>query len=443
MSKRWMLLMGLLCLNIGITISVEGQNVNGFLKRSGTKIIKADGSTFISRGVGPGGWMLQEGYMFNTKVGTQHEIRAMLEDLTDKATTDAFYESWLENFFTRKDVEIVSNWGFNTIRVPLHYNLFTLPIEQEPVKGINTWLEKGFVMTDSLVKWCEDNDIYLVLDLHAAPGGQGKNADISDYDPTKPSLWESEYNRSKTVTIWRKLAERYKDNVYVGGYDLLNETNWDVDGNTGNENGCNCSNNTPLRELYERIIDTIRVVDKNHLVFIEGNCWANNWNGLSSLIQYEPNIAFSWHKYWTTNSDNTIAGILNFSKDNNVPTWLGETGENSNTWFTDMVKQMERLGIGWSTWAYKQMDIDDQYTIKSDKWRFISNYDPKTGANRPSKANAKLAMDEILNNIKTENCEVNEDVVYAYLGLPFNAPRKAFKSHSLPGTIFATDYDMG
>ena len=68
--------------------------------------------------------------------------------------------------------------------------------------------------------------MYVILDLHAAPGGQGKNADISDYDDTKPSLWESDENKRKTVALWTKIAERYKDNEWIGGYDLINETNW-------------------------------------------------------------------------------------------------------------------------------------------------------------------------------------------------------------------------
>lgn len=419
------------------------QNVNGFLKTNGTKIVDANSNEFIIHGIGPGGWMLQEGYMFGTQVGTQYEIRAMLEDLTDKATTDAFYDSWLANFFTRKDVELISQWGFNSIRVPLHYNLFTLPIEDEPVKGKNTWLDKGFTMVDDLVSWCEDNDIYLILDLHAAPGGQGKNADISDYDPSKPSLWESEANKDKTVALWRKLAERYKDKVYVGGYDLLNETNWGFAGDTGNENGCGCQDNTPLLNLYTRIIDTIRVVDSNHLLFIEGNCWANNFNGLHSLATYDSNIAFSFHKYWNYNTDDAINDLLQMRQDLNIPLFLGETGENSNTWMTDMVKQMERLGIGWSTWAYKQMDIDDPFTIFSDKWSYISNYNPHTGENRPTEANARAGMNEMLNNILTDNCQFNPGLIHALFSSPFGVGKKAFKEHNLPGVIFATDYDIG
>lgn len=423
--------------------SASAQNVNGYLRANGTQITNDAGGEFIIRGMGPGGWMLQEGYMFGTPVGTQHEIRAMLEDLTDKYTTDSFYDTWLENFFTRHDVELVAEWGFNSIRVPLHYNLFTLPIEEEPVLGENTWLDKGFNMVDDLLTWCEDNDIYLILDLHGAPGGQGKNADISDYDPSKPSLWESEHNRSKTVAIWQKLATRYADKVYIGGYDLLNETNWGFEGDGNSDNGCDCNSNTPLLELYTQIIDVIRAVDNNHIIFIEGNCWANNYNGLLSLATYDSNMAFSFHKYWNSNTDATIQGLLDMRAQTNVPLYLGETGENSNTWLTDMVKQMERLGIGWSTWAYKQMDIDDPFTILSDKWQVITDYNPSTGANRPSEAFAKAAMADMLDKIRTENCQFNPGVVHALTGSPFNEAQKAIKTHDLPGMIYATDYDMG
>jgi aryl-phospho-beta-D-glucosidase BglC (GH1 family) len=52
-------------------------------------------------------------------------------------------------------------------------------------------------MTDDLLKWCADNKMYLILDLHAAPGGQGNDANISDNDKSKPSLWESEENQKK------------------------------------------------------------------------------------------------------------------------------------------------------------------------------------------------------------------------------------------------------
>jgi len=168
----------------------------------------------------------------------------------------------------------------------MHYNLYTLPIEDEPISGQNTWLNKGFEMTDSLLSWCEQNEMYLILDLHAAPGGQGYDQAISDYDPSKPSLWESSANRSKAASLWKKLAERYKDEQWIGGYDLLNEPNWNLPGGQ------------LLRAFYDMVTDSIRSVDTNHIIYIEGNWFANTFTGLTP--PWDSNLVYSPHKYWVT-----------------------------------------------------------------------------------------------------------------------------------------------
>ena len=208
----------LLAVSIMLITNLFGQ---GFLKTEGKKIVDDENNEVILRGMGLGGWMLMEGYMMQSSdvADTQHEFRNRLVDLMGEEKTDQFFDAWLANHATRADVDSLAKWGFNSIRLPMHYNLFTLPIEDEPVSGQNTWLDKGFVMVDSLLQWCESNNMYLILDLHAAPGGQGYNAAICDYDPTKPSLWESQENKDKTVALWGKLAERYKDEPWIGGYD--------------------------------------------------------------------------------------------------------------------------------------------------------------------------------------------------------------------------------
>ena len=190
----------------------------GFLKRDGKNIVNGDGQNIVLRAMGLGGWMLQEGYMMQTGdfAGPQHKIRAKIIEVVGESNTDQFYDAWLANHCRKIDIDSLAAWGFNSIRVPLHYNLFTLPIEQEPVQGQHTWLDQGFEMVDNLLSWCAENEMYLILDLHGAPGGQGKDAAISDYDETKPSLWESYLNRSKTVALWRKLAQRYADEPWIG-----------------------------------------------------------------------------------------------------------------------------------------------------------------------------------------------------------------------------------
>ena len=173
------------------------------LKTQGKKIVNQNGTEVILKGMGLGGWMLQEGYMMQSSdvADTQHEFRNKLIALMGESKTNEFYNAWLENHVTKKDIDSLAKWGFNSVRLPMHYNLFTLPIEDEPVVGENTWLTKGFTMVDNLLDWCELNNMYLILDLHAAPGGQGTNAAISDYDDTKPSLWQSQENKNKTVAL--------------------------------------------------------------------------------------------------------------------------------------------------------------------------------------------------------------------------------------------------
>ena len=111
----------------------------------------------------------------------QHQIRERIELLIGKEATDEFYQAWLTNHVTKADIDSLKAWGFNSVRLPMHYNLFTLPIEEEPVRGEHTWLEQGFELTDQLIEWCKANEMYVILDLHAAPGGQGYDEGISDY----------------------------------------------------------------------------------------------------------------------------------------------------------------------------------------------------------------------------------------------------------------------
>jgi len=196
-----------------------------FLHTEGQEIIDKDGNPIILRGYGLGGWMLMEGYMMLSAsvAPTQHEMKEKIADLIGEDGMNNFYDEWLQNHVTKEDIDSMKAWGYNSVRLPMHYNLYTLPIEEEPVAGQQTWLDAGFDLTDALLEWCEENEMYLILDLHAAPGGQGNDAAISDYDSDKPSLWESAENKAKTVALWGRLAERYADEPWIGGYDLLNE----------------------------------------------------------------------------------------------------------------------------------------------------------------------------------------------------------------------------
>lgn len=424
-----------------ISLQISAQ---GYLHTDGKNIVNGSGENIILRGIGTGNWMIQEGYMMKSSdiANTQHEFEQKLKETIGEEKTDSFYNAWLAYHFTRTDVDSMKTWGFNSIRPALHYKWFTPPVEDEPVAGEITWIDKGFIMIDSLLDWCSDNEMYLILDMHGTPGGQGKNASISDYDPTKPSLWESEENQDKLIALWKKLAGRYSDEPWIGGYDLINETNWDFE-NSGNENGCNCSQNIPLRELFEKMIDSIRLVDQHHIIFIEGNCWANNYNGLNSLASYDDNLVFSFHKYWNYNDQGSVQWMIDKRNSLNIPIWLGESGENSNTWFTNAIRLCEENNIGWSWWPVKKNGLNNVLMSEANQ-DYLDLIDYWEGtASQPTEEEAFEAVLQWAENHKNENCIVKYDVIDAMIRQPHTTETRPFKVHSAGTYIFATDYDLG
>ncbi len=426
--KQIYILLALLVFSVCST-SLSAQH---FLSTNGKAIVNEQGDTIILRGMGLGGWMVQEGYMLQTAAfaNSQHKIRAKIEALMGAEDTQEFYDAWLDNHVRESDIDSLKAWGFNSVRLPMHYNLYTLPIEEEPVAGQNTWLDRGFELTDQLIEWCKAKEMYVVLDLHAAPGGQGYDEGISDYDPSKPSLWESSQNQQKTVALWRRIAERYKDEQWVAGYDLINEPNWNLPGGT------------LLRSLYGQIMDAIREVDTKHMIFIEGNWFANDFTGLTP--PWDDNMVYSPHKYWSYNDQGSIKWVLDLQAEHNVPLYFGESGENSNTWFRNAIHLMEKNGIGWAWWPMKKIEsIAGPLSItKTPEYEALLNY-WNNGGNVPSAAFTKATLMELTQNLQIENCFYQKDVVDAMFRQVSSNGTKVFNTQSIPGVLYPTDFDMG
>ena len=429
----------LLLLIVSVSLSSFGQ---GFLHRDGQNIVNGSGNNVLLRGLGLGGWMVQEGYMLQTEsfASPQHKIKQKIVDLIGTANTEEFYQAYRANGITKKDIDSLAAWGFNSVRLPMHYNLYTLPIEQETTPGQNTWLDEGFTMTDNLLSWCAANNMYLILDLHATPGGQGKDAAISDYDDTKPSLWESQANRDKMTALWQKLALRYKDSPWIGAYDIINEPNWNFTGT--NQNGCDENSNAPLKALMVSITQAIRQVDNNHMIIIEGNCWGNNYNGIFPL--WDNNMALSFHKYWNYNTTGSIQTMLNYRTQYNVPIWLGESGENSNVWFKDAISLMESNNIGWAFWPMKKVENIAGVTsvTKNTGYEQVLQYWKNAGP-QPTQLAAKTALMQLAENFKMANVTIKPDVKDAMFRQIHTNETKKYKNHVLPGKVYATEFDLG
>jgi endoglucanase len=425
---------------IVLSIHSEAQ----FLKTKADAIVNEKGETIILRGMGLGGWMLQEGYMFRLSfLGQQYRIKEKIVDVVGEEKAKQFYEQWLLNHTNKKDIDAMAAWGFNSIRLPMHYNLYTLSVDDEPVKGQHTWIENGFALTDSLLNWCKANKMYLILDLHAAPGGQGNDLPISDRDASKPSLWESEANKEKTIALWKKLAERYANEPWIGGYDIINEPNWGFEDPKNDFRGTAEKKNEPLRELMIAITKAIREVDKKHIIIIEGNGFGNNYRGV--LPPWDDNIVLSFHKYGNFNTDASIKTFLDLRDQYKMPLWLGESGENSNTWFTEAIGLVEKHGIGWAWWQEKKMGINNPLEIKRpDGYDQLIAYWSGKGP-KPTEEAAWKTLQELLKNSKIENNSYHPDVVDAMIRQVQTTSTIPFKEHNISNntTIKAVDFDMG
>ncbi len=439
--KPWLALAAALILAIGAPAHADG-----WLHAQDARIVDEAGKPVLLRGMGLGGWMLQEGYMLKLgKLGPQHVIQGKIADLVGPERAKAIHEAWLDNHTTKADIDAMAAWGFNSVRLPMHYELLTLPVDQEPKPGVDTWNEAGFQRIDQLLAWTKANGMYLILDLHAAPSGQGNDLPIADRDPKAPSLWDNPKAQRKTIALWKKLAARYKDEPMIGAYDLLNEPNWDFDG-PGNTHGCKDEKQDKLWAFYQQLTAAVREVDPRHMIVVEGNCWGNNYKGLPK--PWDANMALSVHKYWNTNDEASIAPYLKLREATGLPLWLGESGENSNVWFADAIRLVEDHGIGWAFWPLKKIGFNQPLEIKVDP-AYDDVVATLTGeAKTPVSADKAYAvlMKLAAHDVRFENNEVHRDVLDAMFRQPHDASARPFVKHVVGakgGAIPAWEYDLG
>ena len=149
---------------------------NRFVSIKGHDLIKPDGQKLFIMGTNLGNWLNPEGYMFNfSKTNSAHFIDEMLRQLVGPDEAASFWKQFKENYITKADIDFIASTGANTIRIPFNYRLFT----DEDYMG-ETGMGNGFELIDRVIGWCKENNLYVILDMHDAPGGQtGDNIDDS------------------------------------------------------------------------------------------------------------------------------------------------------------------------------------------------------------------------------------------------------------------------
>jgi endoglucanase len=331
-----------------------------FIHAVGTSLVDARGDRFIVKGINLGNWLVPEGYMFKfMQARAPKEIAGVIEALIGPEEAARFWAEFRDVYVAEEDIRFIKAAGFNTVRVPLHWRLFVEPGDG----GAERFEGQGWRLLDRLVEWCRQSGLRVILDLHAAPGGQtGVNHDDGTGFPL--TFYVPRY-RQLVVALWRQLAMHYHDEPTILGYDLLNEPISPY----SDEDYLN----PRLEPLYREIVAAIRSVDSNHLVLLAGAQWSTSFAVFGR--PFDANAVYTYHKFWAKPTRDSLQSYLNFSNRWNVPLLIGETGEFTNNWNETFRRLHEQFGIGWCFWPYKNLDSDSTVVSiqKPVGWDLIAN----------------------------------------------------------------------
>ncbi|MGB4576896.1 MAG: cellulase family glycosylhydrolase [Paludibacter sp.] len=372
-----------------------------FLHTAGQDIVNESGEKIYLKGVGLGNWLLPEGYMwkFGSLGDRPRKIEKIVTNLIGYENAANFWKKYRQNYITEEDIKRIAELGFNSVRPALNSKLF-LTEGDNPV-----YVEEGFQLMDSLVSWCKKHNLYVIIDMHGAPGGQ-TGANIDDSSNDIPELFIHQKYQDQLVDLWIKIAKRYKDESIVAAFDLLNEP---LPVGTGSAD----KYKHLLVPLYKRITSEIRKIDQKHMITLEGFNWANDWSLFDK--PFDNNVFYQFHYYCWARPD-YLSSIDEYIKKRdmlNAPIWVGETGEKGNSIYWATSQYLEANNIGFSFWPWKKLETQNTpYSIKKPKnWDVISEY--TNGGPKPDSIVAEKAFNELLENIKLSKSVYYEDVCNA------------------------------
>jgi endoglucanase len=371
-----------------------------FIHAEGTHLVDAQGARFAVKGINLGNWLVPEGYMFDFKrKRAPSEIADVIAALIGPQEAARFWEQFRADYVSQADIDFIKAAGFNTVRVPLHWRLFVEPGDAEDGSA-DRFEGPGWALVDRLVGWCRDANLHVILDLHAAPGGQtGVNHDDG---PGFPLTFYVPRYRAQTIALWQALAAHYRDEPAVLGYDLLNEP--------VSPYSDEAYLNPRLEPLYRDIVAAIRGVDRNHLVLLAGGQWSTSFAMFDR--PFDANAVYTYHKFWATPARDALQSYVNFSNRWNVPILIGETGEYNDAWNAKFRELHEQLGIGWIFWPYKSLDTTTAVVsiAKPKGWDLIARVgstDSIAPDMLPPRGEAQAILDAYLEAIKFKNVRVN------------------------------------
>ncbi|MFB2586789.1 glycoside hydrolase family 5 protein [Herbiconiux liukaitaii] len=386
---------------------------DGFVHARDAHLVDGRGRPLVLRGMGLGNWLLPEGYMwtFGDEMSAPRQIESRIRDLVGSARAAEFWQRFGDAFITEADIARIARLGYDHVRLPLN--------SRSLITDDGQLLEAGFARIDDLIGWCRAHGIWVLLDLHGAPGGQ-TGTNIDDSPRGLPELFMDERYRALTIRLWEEIARRYREETVVLGYDLLNEPL---------PNEWQHTYAAELAQLYRDLTAAIRAVDPDHLIVYEGAHWATNWSIFTEV--WDANSMLQFHRYWCTPDESSIQEYLEARDRLGLPIYMGEGGENTTEWIYTAHRLYERHGIGWNFWPWKKLDtLTSPLSIRPPAgWELIA--DP--GAT-PEPEVAWAVLENYLAAVAVDRCDERADVVNAMFGrAPLSLPAWGHEPTASPG----------
>lgn len=404
MKKKTILLLATLLIT-ATSFAEISQNKN-YVRVSGPDLIQPNGQKLYIQGTNLGNWLNPEGYMFGfSRTNSAWMIDLLFKQAVGPDFTAKFWQTFKENYITRDDILFIKQQGANTIRLPFNYKLFT----DEDYMGLSSQ-QDGFKRIDDVVAWCKEAGLYLILDMHDCPGGQ--TGDNIDDGHGYPWLFESEPSQQLFCSIWRKIADRYKDEPIILGYELANEP---IAHYFENKEELN----QQLEPLYKRAVKAIREVDPYHIILLGGARWNSDFYMFTDWT-FDQNIMYTCHRYGGEATKEAIKDYIDFRDKTNLPMYMGEIGHNTDQWQTDFVKVMKEVNIGYTFWPYKKIDGSCMMGIRRPElWDSIVVKYSETPRGtykewreaRPNQQQFRELLMQYAENSRFKNCQPQKDYI--------------------------------
>jgi len=334
-----------------VLISADGVNWTNVGAGSGSKFFSVSFNAMLARyvliyqqGTATNAfWSVTE---FNAYMNDDSSLRSTLVTRFGQAGADNLLDTFQNVWIQASDLDHIKDMGMNMVRVPVYW---------KEVMDDNGNIKSGaFTQLDWLVTQCTSRNIYVIIDLHGAPGGL--DGYITSGEAVNNNLWTVPQYQTMTVNIWKAIAAHYNGNATIAAYDLLNEP-------------VSTSGGTSVKDLYNIIYTAVRSVDADHIVCMQA---FYNFDTLGSpAVNGWTNVIYQAHYYDTNTTNyseqsgfinNALADLDSHRQMWNVPVYAGEY----NFWlFYDLwAKWMSGLNshnMSWSNWTYKNMTTGNSW----------------------------------------------------------------------------------